>query len=180
MVPRSTISITIPNSVTRIGDVSFFETELTNGVIPNSVTSIGEYAFSRTRLTTVIIPNSVTSIANNAFFGTPLTSVTIPNSVTHIGSYAFTATQLKSVTIPNSVTTIGEGAFDSNGSGATSDALANNPNHLVIREGTTKIINDWDSRVSLVANMLLIKTNMQVLSPLVIGDINQYIKGYRK
>ena len=158
MVPRSTISITIPNSVTRIGDVSFFETELTNGVIPNSVTSIGEYAFSRTRLTTVIIPNSVTSIANNAFFGTPLTSVTIPNSVT----------------------TIGEGAFDSNVSGATSNALANNPNHLVIREGTTKIINDWDSRVSLVANMLLIKTNMQVLSPLVIGDINQYIKGYRK
>lgn len=45
----------------------------------------------------------------------------------------------------------------------------------------------WDSRESLVANMLPMKTNMQVLSPLVIGDINQYIeefeqiiKGYRK
>jgi hypothetical protein len=38
----------------------------------------------------------------------------------------------------------------------------------------------WDSRESLVANMLPMKTNMQILSPLVIGDIRQYIEEFDK
>ena len=61
--------------------------------IPNSVTSIGEYAFyGCSGLTSVTIPNSVTSIGSRAFSGcSGLTSVTIPNSVTSIGSYAFYA-----------------------------------------------------------------------------------------
>ena len=59
--------------------------------IPNSVTSIGEWAFFGCRsLTSVTIPNSVTSIGEFAFSGcSGLTSVTIPNSVTSIGSDAF-------------------------------------------------------------------------------------------
>jgi hypothetical protein len=66
---------------------------LTSITIPNSVTSIGEDAFYFcTGLTSVTIPNSVTSIGNSAFsycFG--LISVTIPNSVTSIGMMAFSA-----------------------------------------------------------------------------------------
>ena len=59
--------------------------------IPDTVTSIGEYAFyDCTSLTSVTIPDSVTSIGGSAFSGcTSLTSVTIPDSVTSIGSYAF-------------------------------------------------------------------------------------------
>ena len=59
--------------------------------IPNSVTSIGNDAFHGCYgLTSVTIPNSVTSIGNDAFYDcSGLTSVTIPNSVTSIGSYAF-------------------------------------------------------------------------------------------
>ena len=111
----SVTSITIPNSVTSIGEYAFYGcTGLTSITIPNSVTSIGEYAFyGCTGLTSINIPNSVTSIVGYAFSGcTGLTSITIPNSVTSIGSSAFYGcTGLTSITIPNSVTSIGNGAF---------------------------------------------------------------------
>ena len=66
-------------------------TGLTSVTIPDSVTSIGDEAFYNcTRLTSVTIPDSVTSIGNYAFYCcTGLTSVTIPNSVTSIGDNAF-------------------------------------------------------------------------------------------
>ena len=64
---------------------------LTSITIPNSVTSIGNYAFSSCRsLTSITIPNSVTTIERGAFSGCrSLTSLTIPNSVTTIGDYTF-------------------------------------------------------------------------------------------
>ncbi|MDR1458989.1 MAG: leucine-rich repeat protein, partial [Bacteroidales bacterium] len=109
------ISITLPNSVTTIGQQAFVACYgLTSVTIPNSVTTIGNYAFaSCIGLTSVTIPNSVTTIGDYAFNNCiGLTSVTIPNSVTTIGDYAFYyCSGLTSVTIPNSVTTIGQQAF---------------------------------------------------------------------
>ncbi|MBP3495790.1 MAG: leucine-rich repeat domain-containing protein [Clostridia bacterium] len=66
-------------------------TSLTSVTIPDSVTSIGDNAFYNcTSLTSITIPNSVTSIGWHAFEDcTSLTSITIPNSVTSIGTYAF-------------------------------------------------------------------------------------------
>ena len=53
---------------------------MTSVTIPESVTSIGEYAFSGCSLTSVIIPNSVTSIGYSAFYNcSGLTSVTCLN-----------------------------------------------------------------------------------------------------
>ena len=110
--------ITIPNSVTSIGDHAFHDfsncSGLTSVTIGNNVTSIGDFAFSGcTGLTSVTIPNSVTSIEHDAFSGcSSLTSIEIPNSVTSIGSGAFCeCSSLTSVTIPNSVKSIGEYAF---------------------------------------------------------------------
>jgi len=98
--------------------------------IPNSVTSIGDYAFfGKNNITSVTIPNSVTSIGIYAFEGcTSLKNIAIPNSVTSIGNYAFASTGLTSITIPASVTSIGEGVFITI-NGLTSITVdANNPN----------------------------------------------------
>jgi hypothetical protein len=82
--------------------------------IPNSVTSIGEGAFSRcANLIGITIPNRVTSIGRGAFYGcTSLASVSIGNSVASIEGMAFSGcTSLASITIPDSVTSIEEWAF---------------------------------------------------------------------
>lgn len=86
------INVTIPSSVTSIGNYAFYGcgVNFTKITIPNSVTSIGDYAFYSCDFTEVIIPNSVTSIGGYAFAECfELTSITIPNSVTSIESYAF-------------------------------------------------------------------------------------------
>ena len=128
-------SITIPNSVTNIGNSAFYNCwRLTSVTIPASVTSIGESAFyGCSGLTSVTIPASVTSIGDSAFKGCQKLAdsegfvvvrgvlydylgdkavVTIPASVTSIGESAFSrCSVLTSVTIPDSVTSIGELAF---------------------------------------------------------------------
>ncbi|WP_294747291.1 leucine-rich repeat domain-containing protein [uncultured Prevotella sp.] len=108
-------SVTIPNSVTSIGKKAFYGCfGLTSVTIPNSITSIGSGVFqSCSGLTSIVIPNSVTSISEDAFYGcSGLTSITIPNSITSIGDYAFAhCSGLTSVSIPNSVTSIGRAAF---------------------------------------------------------------------
>ena len=80
-------SITIPNSVTKIGDEAFSGCKSLQSVtIPNSVTKIGNGAFSGCEsLQSITIPNSVTSIADRAFYWcVSLQSITIPSSVTSI------------------------------------------------------------------------------------------------
>ena len=79
--------------VTSIGDDAFYNycSSLTSITIPDSVTSIGDYAFySCSSLTSITIPDGVTSIGDYAFRGcSSLESITIPEGVTSIGIWAF-------------------------------------------------------------------------------------------
>src|SRR6266446_5020341 len=107
----SVTSVTVPNSVTSIGQEAFYYcTLLTSFTIPHSLTSIEFRTFGNcSSPTTVTIPNSVTTIGNSAFFNCAnIPSVAIPNSVTSIGDYAFAScTRLTSIAFPNGVTSIG-------------------------------------------------------------------------
>ena len=110
MLDNSIVSVSIPNSVTSIGERAFAGcNNLKAIVIPDSVTSIGERAFAGCdSLTSVKIGNGVTSIGERAFTGCDnLKEIFISDSVTNIGNMAFAGcTSLKTIIIPASVTSL--------------------------------------------------------------------------
>ena len=108
------LSVTIPDSITSIGDYAFDDINLFSVTIGNGVTNIGVVAFAYCRLTTLTIPSGVASIGAWAFADCwDLGSVTIGNTVTSIGDGAFNeCSSLTSVNLPNSVASIGGEAFE--------------------------------------------------------------------
>ena len=117
--PEPTGTVTIPSTlggkpVTSIGSSALCCSGLTSVTIPDSVTSIGDFAFYGCGgLTSVTIPSGVTTIGHSAFSEcNALTSIEILSGVTSIGPYAFNGCDgLTSVTVPDSVKTIGYNAF---------------------------------------------------------------------
>ncbi len=111
----SITNITIPNTVTSIGNYAFSRcTALTNMTIPGSVTNIGYDAFNGcTALANITVPPGVAAIASEVFYGcTNLSNISIPDGVTRIGDAAFRSCRaLTDVTLPKTVSTIGSAAF---------------------------------------------------------------------
>ena len=137
-ISPSLVSITIPNSVRRIGSSAFYKcaslisikipkdikvvgsstfegcSSIKSIYIPNGVVRIGDSAFSCCRnLSTINLPDTVTTIEQSAFQGcSSLTAINIPNNVQEISTSVFWGcSSLMSINIPNSIITIGNSAF---------------------------------------------------------------------
>ena len=112
---KSLTSVTVGSSVTSIGEQAFYNcSSLMSITLPDSVKSIGSAAFlGCNSLISITLPDGVTSIENSTFSGcNSLTSIVIGSGVTSIGVQAFwKCSSLTDITIPDSVTSIGEQAF---------------------------------------------------------------------
>lgn len=184
-------SVTIPNSVTAIGQGAFQEClDLKNVIIPNSITSIGSGAFRDcVNLTDVTIPNSVTSIGSSAFRACKnLKKIIIPNSVTSIDEYAFSDCDnlgsiilsenlttigsnsfsyclgLKSITIPKSVLSIGDGAF-SCCENIESIVVDSENSKYDSRNNCNAIIETYRNRLILGCKTTVIPQNINMIGP---------------
>ena len=112
--------ITLSGPVTKIGSSAFYQNDgdpchLTSITLPNTVTEIGEDAFDQCiNLTTVKFSENLVTIGSGAFGGCKkLTNVVLPEALTTIADAAFQSCEaMVSITIPASVTSIGASAFN--------------------------------------------------------------------
>ena len=119
LMDENTGSLTIPDSITAIGEGAFSNVEgLKTIIIPPTVKRIEKNAFkSNTTLENVIIQErngeGMEYIGDNAFYGcTNLKSINLPDTITYIGSSAFKDDRsLDNVKLPNRIKTIKQTTF---------------------------------------------------------------------
>ena len=123
--PSQLQSVELPSGMKAIAASAFANSAIVSITIPNTVTSLGNKAFSGcTNLTTVVFEEGGTAAltlgtassttGNGPFNGcSSLTTVNLPERLTVIGGGSFYNTNVNSITIPSTVTAIWNGAFQS-------------------------------------------------------------------
>lgn len=112
-IPSSVVYNGASYTVTSLRSEVFYNQNITSISIPNTVTKIGNWAFNWCRsLSSIELPNSVTTVGQGAFSYSNISSVNLGKGLQTIGIDAFYGcSNLTSLTIPASVTSIGDGAF---------------------------------------------------------------------
>lgn len=92
-IPATVMNGATPYTVTALADYGLQDkSSLTSVTLPETVKKIGGHALRGTGITSMLIPNSVDTIEAFAFYGcTALTSVELGNGVKFMGSYTFEA-----------------------------------------------------------------------------------------
>lgn len=111
----SVTSVSIPNSVTSIGDNAFYKCEGIDSLyLPESLTSIGTYAFSGcTALKSIQLPNALIKLGSYSFQNcSKLVTVHLPDGITALEEGVFSACSgLISINFPSSLVTFGKSVF---------------------------------------------------------------------
>ena len=107
-------TVILPSDLKEIGDSAFADCGFESITIPDSVTRIGECAFDDCdNLKSIYIPSGVKTIDNSAFKScSGLETVSMGEGVQAIGEECFMwCSKLKTVELPSSLKSIGNGAF---------------------------------------------------------------------
>ena len=110
--------LVLPNNITEIYKYSFYAKNIKSITIPVSVTKIGENAFERCLNLNELIfdeQSQLTIIEKYAFYKSGIVEVNLPDSLTTIGLRSFTRCRnLKSIKMQSNIQIIGEEAFGGN------------------------------------------------------------------
>ncbi len=90
-------SLTLPNTVKKIGSAAFANTSLVDVTLGDGMERLGALAFYGTPISTITLNNGLLTIGDEAFYMTGITSVTLPNSLLSIGTASFASSQLAHV-----------------------------------------------------------------------------------
>ncbi len=114
--PRGVKSMTIPESVTTIGDDAFYNCEKLEELnLPKGITEIGSRAFSGCcELKKAVLPSTLKTMGSSAFSNcTSLESISIPRSLEEIPELAFSGCYyLEKVSFSAGLKAIGDAAFE--------------------------------------------------------------------
>ncbi len=187
---KSTLNIIIPEKicnipVVEISDEAYMNYNIKSISIPDSVTRIGNSAFSIESITNgieniYINPTSKLKIIGmNSFYRFRGSSINLPDSLTEIGNYAFVYSNLTELTIPLNVNKIGDGIL------MRTDTITKiylKCPYINIRSLTSKMVdayyyhNSWDDKT--VSNLNLIAVNpTKIIVPNNINrNSNEYIQ----
>ena len=105
------LNVVFPNTLSTIGEYAFTESGMSSITIPNSVTKIGKSCFiNNTKLEKITIGNGCCELSEKIFSGcSALTSVVLNDGLEKISNYAFAnCKSLESISIPGTVVQIGE------------------------------------------------------------------------
>ena len=121
----------LPEGITEIGKLAFYNNKFTNIQLPTSLKKIDDKAFLSSRLTSIVIPDSIEYIGESAFqYSNNLKHVKLSKNLKKIEPHSFESCGLVSLEIPEGVIEIGEEAF-----------YGNNLTSLKLPETLTKIGN---------------------------------------
>lgn len=133
----------IEDGITSIGAYTFYCMEYLNEVsIPSSVTKIGDGAFKATALNSVELPENLKYIGKESFNDYGLTEVDIPASVDYIGVSAFSYYNLDSFTLDPKNTAYkleNNMLFTADGETLVAYTVKDIPSDLAIPEGVKAI-----------------------------------------
>ena len=105
-------AVTLPGSVTKIGDRAFQKNKLKEINLAN-VTQIGDYAFAENEIVKVNT-RKLESIPVGAFMKNKIVSINIGLSVTSIGAQAFANNRIEFIDLAEGIAAIGSQAFYNN------------------------------------------------------------------
>ena len=108
-------SVTLPSSVTKLGNKAFYRCgELRDINFPSGLLSIGDFAFCECNsFEEIVLPNSVNTLGESAFYQSyNLKSITLSNKIETIPIGCFSnCISLEDVNLPSSLKYINNGAF---------------------------------------------------------------------